>query len=76
MVYTCLIIQAADSATGGGSSRNEILSRISKMGQPMLPVSTAAVPLPTGTAQDPIMVYIVATSLVFCIVAFGFLLLG
>ena len=43
------------------------------MGQPMLPVSSAAVPLPTGTAQDPVMVL---TSVVFCILAFGFLLLG
>ena len=61
IIHACLILQAADSATGGGaSSRNEILSRISKMGQPMLPVSspvTSGVPLPTATVQDPVMVY-------------------
>ena len=41
-----------------GSSRNEILSRISKMGQPMLPVSSVAstVPQPTVITQEPVMV--------------------
>lgn len=32
----------ADTGGGGGSNRSDILNRISKMGQPMLPMGAAA----------------------------------
>ena len=44
------LTQSGEGESEGGSNRSEILSRISKMGQSMLPVSTA-VPTTTSTTE-------------------------
>lgn len=46
------LTQSGEGDTEGGSNRSEILSRISKMGQSMLPVSSStAVPTTTNTTE-------------------------
>lgn len=49
------LTQSGEGDTESGSNRSEILSRISKMGQSMLPVSSTAVPT-TTSATEPVTV--------------------